>query len=181
MLTYFFSRNWKRSNVKIQNDFFHSNVLLCCVLLVHCNIFHCDECMLTSWNLSSYSCCPGQLVVSSVELLRRCSLHGNSFTTPIYSNWFKPFITIHKLRREKETKLFPEILVPFCLLFVQHLWSYIIKLSRHCIGLQLHPNEFIFQLICLICFSSDAFLLTPITASWLSLIAWSSASVFLSL
>ena len=106
-----------------------------------------------------------------VMLIKPRVLSDDLFTTTTLFQLVQTFITIHKLRMKQETKLFLEILVPFLFVVLFSISGcYIIKLSRHCIGLQLHPDGFIFQLICLICFSSVwfafllfdlLFLLTP--------------------
>ena len=68
--SYFFSRSWKRSHVKVPNYFFNSNALFYCVLLVHCW-------PVGIWFVLSLS----RAVVSSVELLLWCWLHDELFTT----------------------------------------------------------------------------------------------------
>ena len=81
-LTYFFSRCCKRSHVKVPDYFFNSNALFYCVLL-----FHVDQ---LAFDL--YFRCPGQLYPAESSFYGVDSIMNFS-QLPLYSNWFRLFIT----------------------------------------------------------------------------------------
>ena len=97
-LTYFCSRCCKRSHVKVPNYFFHSNALLCCVLLVHVDqlafelYFSCPRAVVSSRS-------PSMVLTPWWTILNYAYISNSDY-----------FISIHRLRMKQETELFPVIL-----------------------------------------------------------------------
>ena len=92
-LTYFFSRSWKRSHVKVPNYFFNSNALFYCVLLVHVDQLAFDL----------YFRCPGQLYPAESSFYGVDSMMNYS-QLRLYSN-FRLFYIHTQVKDEARNKI----------------------------------------------------------------------------